>query len=47
MECNESTNISSGVVVTVNSESITFSVGNTASDTNGQVRVTEIEVTYQ
>ena len=39
-------NIASGTVVTVNANSITFSVGNTGDATNGQVRITAIEVTY-
>lgn len=40
-------NISSGTEVDVNSSSITFGVGNTGEATNGQVRVTAIEVVYQ
>ena len=40
------TNITSGTVVDVNATSVTFSVGNTGSATNGQVRVTAIEVVY-
>ena len=41
-------NITSGSDVTVNASSITFGVGNTSSNvTNGQVRVTKIEVVYQ
>jgi hypothetical protein len=41
-------NITSGSDVTVNAASITFGVGNTSSSvTNGQVRVTKIEVVYQ
>lgn len=40
-------NITSGTVVDVNAASITFGVGNTGSATNGQVRVTAIEVVYQ
>lgn len=40
--------ITSGTVVEVNASSIAFGVGNTdATVTNGQVRVTEIEVVYQ
>lgn len=41
-------NITSGTVVTVNAPSVTFGVGNTdATVTNGQVRITAIEVVYQ
>lgn len=40
------TNISSGTAVEVNAASITFGVGNTGTATNGQVRITDIEVTY-
>ena len=40
-------NITSGSVVDVNAASITFGVGNTGTATNGQVRVTAIEVVYQ
>ena len=43
----DGTQIESGSVVTVNADSITFSVGNTGTVTNGQVRVTAIEVIYQ
>lgn len=39
--------ISSNTIVNVNASSITFGVGNTGSATNGQVRVTAIEVVYQ
>ena len=39
-------NISSGTSVDVNAQSITFGVGNTGSATNGQVRITGIEVVY-
>lgn len=40
-------NITSGAAVTVNAASVTFGVGNTSSTvTNGQVRVTAIEVVY-
>ena len=42
-----SLNVASGTVVDVNAASITFGVGNTGSATNGQVRVTAIEVVYQ
>ncbi len=40
-------NIASDKVVEVNASSIEFGVGNTGSATNGQVRVTSIEVSYQ
>lgn len=40
-------NITSGTEVTVNAASISFGVGNTGTATNGQVRVTAIEVVYQ
>lgn len=40
-------NITSGTEVSVNAASIAFGVGNTGSATNGQVKVTEIEVVYQ
>lgn len=40
-------NITSDSVVDVNAASIAFGVGNTGSATNGQVRVTAIEVVYQ
>lgn len=40
-------NIASDSVVDVNAASIAFGVGNTGSATNGQVRVTAIEVVYQ
>lgn len=39
--------IKSGTADTVNAASVTYSVGNTASKTNGQVRITAIEVVYQ
>ena len=42
-----SSNIASETVVDVNASSITFGVGNTGSATNGQVRITKIEVAYQ
>ncbi|MBO4721575.1 MAG: chitobiase/beta-hexosaminidase C-terminal domain-containing protein [Muribaculaceae bacterium] len=41
-----STNISSPATVTVSGSRAEFSVGNSASATNGQVRVTAISVTY-
>lgn len=40
-------NITTETEVTVNASSISFGVGNTGSATNGQVRVTAIEVVYQ
>ncbi len=41
-------NITSGTIVTVNANSITFSVGNTnSSTTNGNIQITNIEVIYQ
>ena len=39
-------NVESETVVTVNANSVTFGVGNTGTATNGQVRITAIEVTY-
>lgn len=39
-------NVSSGTATTINATSATFGVGNTGSATNGQVRITAIEVTY-
>ncbi len=39
-------NITSGTVVTVNATTTTFGVGNTGSATNGQARITAIEVIY-
>ena len=43
----EGDNISSGTLVTINSNTVTFSVGNTDSSiTNGQARITAIEVVY-
>ena len=39
-------NIASDTVFDVNAESITFGVGNTGTATNGQVRITAIEVIY-
>jgi hypothetical protein len=44
---NGSTTVSSGTVVTVNATSITLTVGNSGSATNGQVRITAIEVIYE
>ena len=39
--------VASDAVVTVNAESITFGVGNGGDATNGQVRITAIEVIYE
>ena len=39
-------NIASGTVVNVNASSVTFSVGNTGTKTNGQAQITAIEVVY-
>lgn len=41
-----STNIASSELVSVNASEVTFVVGNTGTATNGQVKVTAIEVTY-
>ena len=41
------TQIKTGTIDTVNATSVTYSVGNSGSATNGQVRVTAIEVVYQ
>lgn len=38
--------VKSGDKVTVDASSVTFSVGNSSTNTNGQVKVTEISVTY-
>ena len=38
--------VATGASVPVNSDSITFGVGNSGSNTNGQVRITDIKVTY-
>ena len=43
---NGTTDISSGTAVSVNDSAITLLVGNTGSDTNGQVRITSITVSY-
>ncbi|MBR2956438.1 MAG: hypothetical protein IKC54_04530, partial [Clostridia bacterium] len=40
-------NVASGTLVDVNAQSVTFSVGNTGDATNGQARVTSIEVVYR
>ena len=39
-------NIASGKVVNVNANTVTFGVGNTGTATNGQVKITAIEVVY-
>ena len=39
--------IASGTVVEVNANSVTFSVGNTGTATNGQAQITAIEVIYK
>ena len=39
-------NVETDTVVSVNANSITFSVGNTGDKENGQVRITTIEVVY-
>ena len=39
-------NVSSGTEITVNSETATFSMGNTGSASNGQARITAIDVVY-
>ena len=38
--------VASDEVVTVNADSITFAVGNTGTATNGQARITNIEIVY-
>ena len=43
---NDSKLSSPASIVNVNSNSVTLAVGNTGSATNGQARITEIEVTY-
>ena len=42
----DGSNVTSGTACEVNAASVTFGVGNTGSATNGQVRITKIEVTY-
>lgn len=42
----KSTNYASNTDISVNASTITFTVGNTGTATNGQVRITSIEVTY-
>lgn len=39
-------NVESGAACAVNAASVTFGVGNTGSATNGQVRVTDIDIVY-
>lgn len=41
-----SNNVASGSLYNVNASSVTFSVGNTGSATNGQVKITSIKVVY-
>lgn len=43
---NGSENVKSDTVVNVNASSITFGVGNTGDKTNGQVKITAIEIVY-
>jgi hypothetical protein len=40
-------NVENDTLVTVDAASITFGVGNTSTKTNGQVRITAIEIIYQ
>ena len=42
----DGTNITSGTRVNVNAPSVTFSVGNTGTVTNGNIQITAIEVVY-
>ena len=42
----DGSNVTSETECTINAESVTFGVGNTGTATNGQVRVTAIEVVY-
>ena len=42
-----STTISSGAEQTINASSVTYTVGSTTNKTNGQVKVTQISVTYK
>ena len=42
----DGSNVTSGTAYEVNAASVTFGVGNTGSATNGQVRITAIEVVY-
>ena len=39
-------NVSTGTVITVNASSVTLNVGNTGTATNGQARITAIEITF-
>ena len=41
-----SSNVTSGTTSTINASSVTYNVGNSGSATNGQVKVTAIEVVY-
>lgn len=41
-----SSNVTSGTISTINASSVTYNVGNSGSATNGQVKVTAIEVVY-
>lgn len=43
----QSSNVISDQVVTINANTCTFGVGNTGAVTNGQVRITNIEVEYE
>ncbi len=43
----DGSNIASETLVDVNGSSVTFNVGNTGTATNGQVRITNIQVVYQ
>ena len=40
-------NVASDELIEVNAESITFGVGNTGTATNGQARITNIEIVYE
>ena len=42
----DGSNVASETACEINAASVTFGVGNTSSATNGQVRITKIEVTY-
>ena len=42
----DGSNVASETACEINAASVTFGVGNTGSATNGQVRITKIEVTY-
>ena len=43
----DGSNVASETLVDVNGSSVTFNVGNTGTATNGQVRITNIQVVYQ